>query len=159
MERQERRAQVLRHAKRIFARKGYHRTNIADIIARARIARGTFYLYFQNKRDIFEEFDHCLLLGCLAGVASELPFHCLETNKTRSPALAGNSGNDRFAYGTLAGPTRSAESPWRSARTDVPLGIDQRRATVALGPYIHVFQLHCPTLLNLPRAFAGFAIA
>jgi AcrR family transcriptional regulator len=55
MERQERRAQVLRHAKRIFARKGYHRTNIADIIARARIARGTFYLYFQNKRDIFEE--------------------------------------------------------------------------------------------------------
>jgi AcrR family transcriptional regulator len=55
MERQERRAQVLRHAKRIFARKGYHRTNIADIIARAQIARGTFYLYFLNKRDIFEE--------------------------------------------------------------------------------------------------------
>src|SRR5579859_5252431 len=55
MEREARREQVLRHAKRIFARKGYHRTNIADIIARARIARGTFYLYFQNKRDIFEE--------------------------------------------------------------------------------------------------------
>src|SRR5438309_4713008 len=55
MERQARRAQVLRHAKRIFARKGYHRTNVADIISRARIARGTFYLYFQNKRDLFEE--------------------------------------------------------------------------------------------------------
>ena len=55
MERQERRAQVLRHAKRIFARKGYHRTNIADIITGAGIARGTFYLYFQSKRDIFEE--------------------------------------------------------------------------------------------------------
>ena len=55
MERQARRAQVLRHAKRIFARKGYHRTNVADIIARARIARGTFYLYFTNKRDLFEE--------------------------------------------------------------------------------------------------------
>lgn len=55
MERQARREQVLHHAKHIFARKGYHRTNIADIIARARIARGTFYLYFQNKRDIFEE--------------------------------------------------------------------------------------------------------
>src|SRR5580704_10175491 len=55
MERTERRAQVLRHAKRIFARKGYHRTNVADIIARAGIARGTFYLYFQNKRDLFEE--------------------------------------------------------------------------------------------------------
>jgi AcrR family transcriptional regulator len=55
MERQARREQVLRHAKRIFARKGYHRTNVADIIARARIARGTFYLYFQNKKDLFEE--------------------------------------------------------------------------------------------------------
>ena len=55
MERQARRAQVLHHAKRIFARKGYHRTNVADIIARAGIARGTFYLYFQNKKDLFEE--------------------------------------------------------------------------------------------------------
>ncbi len=55
MERHARRAQVLRHAKRIFARKGYHRTNVADIIARARIARGTFYLYFENKKDLFEE--------------------------------------------------------------------------------------------------------
>ena len=55
MERQARRAQVLRHAKRIFARKGYHRTNIADIVSRARIARGTFYLYFENKKDLFEE--------------------------------------------------------------------------------------------------------
>jgi AcrR family transcriptional regulator len=55
MERQARRAQVMRHAKRIFARKGYHKTNVADIIAHARIARGTFYLYFQNKKDLFEE--------------------------------------------------------------------------------------------------------
>ncbi|HUN56535.1 MAG TPA: TetR/AcrR family transcriptional regulator [Candidatus Binataceae bacterium] len=55
MERLARREQVLRHAKRIFARKGYHRTNIADIIAHAHIARGTFYLYFEGKRDIFEE--------------------------------------------------------------------------------------------------------
>ncbi|HTY57028.1 MAG TPA: TetR/AcrR family transcriptional regulator [Candidatus Binataceae bacterium] len=55
MERQARRAQVLRHAKRIFARKGYHQTNIADIISQARIARGTFYIYFQNKKDLFQE--------------------------------------------------------------------------------------------------------
>jgi AcrR family transcriptional regulator len=55
MYRQERRAQVLRQAKRLFARKGYHRTNISDIVARSGIARGTFYLYFRNKRDLFEE--------------------------------------------------------------------------------------------------------
>jgi len=55
LERQARRANVLRHAKRIFARKGYHRANITDIITRAGIARGTFYLYFRNKRELFEE--------------------------------------------------------------------------------------------------------
>jgi AcrR family transcriptional regulator len=68
MERQARRAQVLRHAKRIFARKGYHRTNVADIISRARIARGTFYLYFQNKKDLFEE----LLEQVLTEMASRI---------------------------------------------------------------------------------------
>ncbi|HVN88867.1 MAG TPA: TetR/AcrR family transcriptional regulator [Candidatus Binataceae bacterium] len=62
MEREARREQVLRHAKRIFARKGYHRTNVSDIIGRARIARGTFYLYFQNKRDLFEELLASVLL-------------------------------------------------------------------------------------------------
>ena len=66
MEKQARRAQVLRHAKRIFARKGYHRTNVADIIARAHIARGTFYLYFENKKDLFEELLQ-QVLGELAG--------------------------------------------------------------------------------------------
>jgi AcrR family transcriptional regulator len=55
MEKQARRAQVLRHAKQIFAHKGYHRTNVADIISHARIARGTFYLYFEGKKDLFEE--------------------------------------------------------------------------------------------------------
>src|SRR5579875_697988 len=55
MERQARRAQVLYHAKRLFALQGYHRTNISDIVAQARIARGTFYLYFQNKKELFEE--------------------------------------------------------------------------------------------------------
>ena len=68
MEKQARRAQVLRHAKRIFARKGYHRTNVADIIARAHIARGTFYLYFENKKDLFEE----LLEQVLSELASRI---------------------------------------------------------------------------------------
>ena len=74
MERQARREQVLRHAKRIFARKGYHRTNVADIITRARIARGTFYLYFQNKKDLFEELLNQVLGECLAFCeAKEIP--------------------------------------------------------------------------------------
>ncbi len=33
---------------------GYHATGVADIIAQAGIARGTFYLYFASKREVFE---------------------------------------------------------------------------------------------------------
>ena len=55
MRREERRAHVLACASEVFARKGYHNTSVSDIVERARIARGTFYLYFENKRAIFEE--------------------------------------------------------------------------------------------------------
>ena len=37
----------------MFARKGYRRAAISDIVARADVARGTFYLYFDSKEQIF----------------------------------------------------------------------------------------------------------
>ena len=51
----ERRQQILAHARDVFARRGYHAAKIDDIVAAAGIARGTFYLYFEDKRAIFEE--------------------------------------------------------------------------------------------------------
>jgi len=53
--RESRRAAVLTVARRIFSQKGYHATSINDIIETADIARGTFYLYFESKRAIFDE--------------------------------------------------------------------------------------------------------
>lgn len=50
-----RREHILAQAAKLFGEKGYHATSISDIIQSAGIARGTFYLYFQNKRAIFEE--------------------------------------------------------------------------------------------------------
>ncbi|HKX12516.1 MAG TPA: helix-turn-helix domain-containing protein, partial [bacterium] len=35
-----------------FGKKGYHDTQVSDIIAQAKVARGTFYLYFDGKREI-----------------------------------------------------------------------------------------------------------
>ena len=61
MDPRERRAQIMREAARLFGDKGYHATSIADIIQSAGIARGTFYLYFDNKRAIFEELVDLLL--------------------------------------------------------------------------------------------------
>jgi AcrR family transcriptional regulator len=51
----ERRQQILNAARDVFAKRGYHAAKIEDIVAAASIARGTFYLYFEDKRAIFEE--------------------------------------------------------------------------------------------------------
>ena len=50
--RDERRNQILGCALAVFASKGFHETSIADICARAHIARGTLYQYFTDKRDV-----------------------------------------------------------------------------------------------------------
>ena len=51
--RADRRVQILRAAIDVFAERGYHGASIDDIIARADIARGTFYLYFASKAAVF----------------------------------------------------------------------------------------------------------
>ena len=55
MEKGERRQQILNVARDVFAKRGYHAAKIDDIVAAAKVARGTFYLYFEDKRAIFEE--------------------------------------------------------------------------------------------------------
>ncbi len=51
----ERREQILRSASKVFSRKGYRLASVSDIVEEAAIGRGTFYLYFESKRDIFRE--------------------------------------------------------------------------------------------------------
>lgn len=55
MKREQRRKQLLGHARDVFAEKGYHTAKIDDIVAHADVARGTFYLHFADKRAVFEE--------------------------------------------------------------------------------------------------------
>ncbi len=52
--RDDRRAQIIRAAKQVFAEQGYTNASISQIIANAGIARGTFYLYFDSKRTVFD---------------------------------------------------------------------------------------------------------
>lgn len=51
----ERKEQILEAAREVFARIGYARATVDDIVKEAGVARGTFYLYFGDKRDAFEE--------------------------------------------------------------------------------------------------------
>ncbi len=46
---QARRAELLRAAREVLAEKGFEATTISEIVARARVAQGTFYLYFPSK--------------------------------------------------------------------------------------------------------------
>ena len=51
---EKRRLEIVAAAIETFAKKGYHKTSISEIIEKANIARGTFYLYFDGKHSIFE---------------------------------------------------------------------------------------------------------
>lgn len=57
---ERRRTEIIEAAYEVFADKGYHAAGIADIAARLEIGHGTFYRYFDNKRDIL---DHVVDYG------------------------------------------------------------------------------------------------
>src|SRR5262245_47767167 len=48
-----RKSELLRAARIVFSRKGFHDATIDDIAAEAGVAKGTVYLYFQSKNDIY----------------------------------------------------------------------------------------------------------
>src|SRR5438270_12842174 len=50
---ERRREVILSAAKRVFAKKGYHATTIADVAKAARISYGSVYWYFDSKDALF----------------------------------------------------------------------------------------------------------
>ena len=46
------RSRLLEAGEEVFGRRGYHDASIADITHGAGVAQGTFYLYFDNKREL-----------------------------------------------------------------------------------------------------------
>lgn len=52
---------ILRAAIKVFARKGYFNSKVADIASKAKIADGTVYLYFKSKEEILHSiFDRMM---------------------------------------------------------------------------------------------------
>lgn len=52
--REKRRRELLQAARDVFVDKGFGAATVDDIVVKAGVARGTFYLYFSDKRSIFE---------------------------------------------------------------------------------------------------------
>ena len=46
-------AELLEAARRLFAEKGFHATTVEDIAAAAGVAKGTVYLYYKSKHDVY----------------------------------------------------------------------------------------------------------
>jgi AcrR family transcriptional regulator len=53
--RDHRRADLITAARDLFAARGYHETTVDDITRGAGVAKGTFYLYFGEKREVYHE--------------------------------------------------------------------------------------------------------
>jgi AcrR family transcriptional regulator len=51
----QRREQILSAARDVFRDKGYESATISDIVKRAGVAQGTFYLYFESKKGVVVE--------------------------------------------------------------------------------------------------------
>jgi AcrR family transcriptional regulator len=67
-----RREEILDASERVFARKGYHATGIADIAEDLGIGHGTFYRYFKNKHDIaVHVFDRITARFATIGLADD----------------------------------------------------------------------------------------
>jgi AcrR family transcriptional regulator len=49
---EDKRERILKSAIKLFSEKGFDRTSIADITARANVAKGTFYSFFEKKGDV-----------------------------------------------------------------------------------------------------------
>jgi AcrR family transcriptional regulator len=51
----DRRAQILAAASQVFAHKGFAAARLEDVAERAQVAKGTIYLHFRDKEDLFTE--------------------------------------------------------------------------------------------------------
>ena len=51
---QVRMTEILDTAEELFYAKGYHETQVSDIVKKIGVAQGTFYYYFKSKEEILE---------------------------------------------------------------------------------------------------------
>jgi len=49
----DRKEEIIQAGIEVFAARGYYNTHIAQIVEKVGIAKGTFYLYFNSKKDLF----------------------------------------------------------------------------------------------------------
>jgi AcrR family transcriptional regulator len=69
---ESRRAEILDAALQVFGQYGYRRTSMDDVAREADIAKGTIYLSFTSKEEVFQALSERLSQRMLAGAEAEL---------------------------------------------------------------------------------------
>jgi AcrR family transcriptional regulator len=83
-------SRLLDSAAAAFSRAGFHKTLISDIVADAGVGQGTFYRYFNSKREIFEAlFDRLAteILAEFTPMSSQLPSDASQYQKSSAALL------------------------------------------------------------------------
>jgi AcrR family transcriptional regulator len=62
-QKEKKRQEILLSAKEVFSRKSYHQATLVEIAERSSVSKGTLYIYFDSKKDLFmsliiEEFEN-----------------------------------------------------------------------------------------------------
>ena len=72
---EERRAEMVAAASKLFARQGFVRTSVAEIVTAVDVAKGLFYYYFTTKDDMVKAVveGYCCYLGDQAQKVAEMP--------------------------------------------------------------------------------------
>src|SRR5262249_24804761 len=68
MRRNDKRQRILAAATAVFAERDFHRVQVSDVATRAKVGKGTVYLYFPTKDDL----QRVALEGSLERVAAEV---------------------------------------------------------------------------------------
>jgi AcrR family transcriptional regulator len=68
--REERREAILAAALEEFSARGFAATRLDDIAARAGVAKGTIYLYFEDKESLFQELVRTLVVPLVGAIAA-----------------------------------------------------------------------------------------
>jgi AcrR family transcriptional regulator len=121
--RDERRQSLLDAARALFAEKGYHDTTVDDITRAANVAKGTFYLYFSEKREIYYEVIRVFLelvkeAGLTVQPATGSPTEYVERTRSNARSLIGlltdNRQLTRMAYREASGLDPRLTELWRT---------------------------------------------
>jgi TetR/AcrR family fatty acid metabolism transcriptional regulator len=90
---EERKAQILTAAAKVFAKKGFERATIADIAKEAKVAEGSIYNYFKNKADLLVSIPRQFVVPAAQPVMTELTASAAGAHPSPEQVLTTLAGN------------------------------------------------------------------